>query len=451
MSNINEHDTITAATNTADTKTSSSEADTWQLNALTEALGDLSLTVTDSLSVGRGNDNDVVLGSKQVSRNHALLSVLNGKLYVKDLGSSNGTFINDDRVEDNKSKHLKADDTVGFASFAFKVTMALAPTDSKPSIAEDASLVAAADTLLVTEPEASANVDTDVTYIGAIDTGVITNEDVHTEVVNAEVVDSDGVDSSVLDTTIMDAEVIDAEITDVEVIEDTALPTATVDKELENKALESFEDFTTDAVTPAAAEPEELLEVQPSVSSPVEAVVVEETILDNNGLNHDIVDNTTAEEAVIHHDNAEHVVIEGVVSEDVVIENIAVPVVENAIIKETIIEDVSSSTERQAHALVEEPQVTPTLLATASVADEDEPVISHENPEILHEEIFHEKILHEELVADKTRVSAAVEIEKPVTNPATTGHVEKKSSGGLFIWVFIAIIIIGLALWLFNV
>ena len=231
MSNVNEHDKITAATNTADTKAASSEAsrseaDIWQLNALTEALGDLSLTVIDSLSVGRGNDNDVVLGSKQVSRNHALLSVLNGKLYVKDLGSSNGTFINDDRVEDNKSKHLKADDTVGFASFAFKVTMALAPTDSQPSIAEDASVVAAADTLVI-EPEPTDNVDadtdTDVTYIGAIDTGVITNEDVHTEVV-----DSESVDSSVLDATIMDAEVIDVEISDAEVIEDIVLPTATV-------------------------------------------------------------------------------------------------------------------------------------------------------------------------------------------------------------------------------
>ncbi|MEJ6070814.1 FHA domain-containing protein, partial [Psychrobacter sp. 16-Bac2893] len=53
---------------------------TWQLNALTEALGDLTLTVTDSLSVGRGSDNDLVLGSKQISRNHAQLSVLNGQL-----------------------------------------------------------------------------------------------------------------------------------------------------------------------------------------------------------------------------------------------------------------------------------------------------------------------------------------------------------------------------------
>ena len=71
---------------------------TWQLNALTEALGDLTLTVSDSLTVGRGSDNNVVLGSKQVSRNHALLSVLNGNLYLKDLGSSNGTFINDERL-----------------------------------------------------------------------------------------------------------------------------------------------------------------------------------------------------------------------------------------------------------------------------------------------------------------------------------------------------------------
>ena len=61
MSNVNEHDKITAATNTADTKAASSEADIWQLHALTEALGDLSLTVTDSLSVGRGNDNERLL------------------------------------------------------------------------------------------------------------------------------------------------------------------------------------------------------------------------------------------------------------------------------------------------------------------------------------------------------------------------------------------------------
>ncbi|MGO2733680.1 FHA domain-containing protein, partial [Psychrobacter sp.] len=68
-----------------DNDTLSTNNSTWQLNALTEALGDLTLTVDDSLSIGRGSDNDVVLGSKQVSRNHAVLSLLDGQLYVKDL------------------------------------------------------------------------------------------------------------------------------------------------------------------------------------------------------------------------------------------------------------------------------------------------------------------------------------------------------------------------------
>lgn len=110
------------------------EPHTWQLNAVTEALGDLSLTVSDSLSIGRGSDNDVVLGSKEVSRNHAQLSVLNGQLYVKDLGSSNGTFINNERVEDNHSKNLQDADRVSFASFAFQVAapIAAAPTTEPP-------------------------------------------------------------------------------------------------------------------------------------------------------------------------------------------------------------------------------------------------------------------------------------------------------------------------------
>ena len=41
-------------------------------------------------------------------------------------------------------------------------------------------------------------------------------------------------------------------------------------------------------------------------------------------------------------------------------------------------------------------------------------------------------------------------MDQAVSNPANAGQVEKKPSGSWFIWVFLAILVIGLALWLFN-
>ena len=144
-------------TNPTDSRNKAVETDTWELNALTQALGDLTITVSDSLSIGRGTDNDVVLGSKEVSRNHAVLSVLDGQLYVKDLDSSNGTFINDERIEGNKSSLLQVDDKIGFASFKFQVNTAVADTDAEtlaPVMAEDSttSMDTNTEEMVVTEP-----------------------------------------------------------------------------------------------------------------------------------------------------------------------------------------------------------------------------------------------------------------------------------------------------------
>ncbi|PJX27411.1 peptide-binding protein [Psychrobacter sp. L7] len=125
--------------NHIDNAHTTADADSWRLKALTEALGDLTLTVTDSLSVGRGSDNDVVLGSKQVSRNHAVLSVLDGQLYVKDLDSSNGTFVNDQRLEGNKSTPLQVEDTLGFASFRFQVSAPVRTQETAQTIEQAAS------------------------------------------------------------------------------------------------------------------------------------------------------------------------------------------------------------------------------------------------------------------------------------------------------------------------
>ena len=52
----------------------------------------------DSISVGRARNHDVVLRHASVSKFHANLEIDDGRLYVKDAGSRNHTFLNHERV-----------------------------------------------------------------------------------------------------------------------------------------------------------------------------------------------------------------------------------------------------------------------------------------------------------------------------------------------------------------
>lgn len=51
------------------------------------------------LYVGRGPENDVVLTEQTVSSNHASAWLEGGQVWLKDLGSRNGTFVNDERIQ----------------------------------------------------------------------------------------------------------------------------------------------------------------------------------------------------------------------------------------------------------------------------------------------------------------------------------------------------------------
>lgn len=52
-----------------------------------------------SLSLGRGEDNDIRIQDSSVSRRHAIVQPVSDSYQVEDLGSTNGTFINDQPVE----------------------------------------------------------------------------------------------------------------------------------------------------------------------------------------------------------------------------------------------------------------------------------------------------------------------------------------------------------------
>ena len=69
--------------------------------------------------VGRKQGVSLKLGHKTVSGNHASLSVENGRLWLTDLNSTNGTYVNGERLEGRVD--IDEEDLVHFAEAAFRV------------------------------------------------------------------------------------------------------------------------------------------------------------------------------------------------------------------------------------------------------------------------------------------------------------------------------------------
>jgi ABC-2 type transport system ATP-binding protein len=68
------------------------------------------ISVTESIVIGRDVGADVVIGDIEVSTNHASFTPADGGLTVQDLGSTNGTFVNGERV--SGPQELRAGDRV---------------------------------------------------------------------------------------------------------------------------------------------------------------------------------------------------------------------------------------------------------------------------------------------------------------------------------------------------
>lgn len=79
--------------------------------------------ITEETLVGRGKDCDVFIDDKKISRKHALLKIVSGRLEVTDLESSNGTFINGSKI--SQPSNLANGDSVSFEKHMFTVSIAM--------------------------------------------------------------------------------------------------------------------------------------------------------------------------------------------------------------------------------------------------------------------------------------------------------------------------------------
>ena len=76
--------------------------------------GEMLLSQTKVLTIGRQPGVYLLIDEATVSRRQAEISYLNGQYILHDLGSSNGTFVNDVRLEPSSTYVLKARDIVRF-------------------------------------------------------------------------------------------------------------------------------------------------------------------------------------------------------------------------------------------------------------------------------------------------------------------------------------------------
>ncbi|HEY9035508.1 MAG TPA: FHA domain-containing protein [Pseudomonadales bacterium] len=91
----------------------------WALIAQQSGMNNKRWPIKGTMVIGRAADCDISIAYDRMSRKHAELKETGGNLSVRDLDSSNGTFVNDRQVKEET--RLKAGDKVRFDMLAFVV------------------------------------------------------------------------------------------------------------------------------------------------------------------------------------------------------------------------------------------------------------------------------------------------------------------------------------------
>ena len=68
-----------------------------------------------AMLLGRHSECDIVLSGSDVSRKHARLLSCNGQIFIEDLGSTAGTFLNNEKIPETTS--VKMGDIIKIANY----------------------------------------------------------------------------------------------------------------------------------------------------------------------------------------------------------------------------------------------------------------------------------------------------------------------------------------------
>lgn len=77
------------------------------------------IPIRSDLTIGRKDDNSIIISDQHVSGNHAKIIVRNDSLFIEDLNSTNGTYLNGNKIS-NKMK-LSNKDEIKIGTAVFKI------------------------------------------------------------------------------------------------------------------------------------------------------------------------------------------------------------------------------------------------------------------------------------------------------------------------------------------
>ncbi len=76
------------------------------------------ITINSDITIGRG-DNDIVINDLSVSTHHAKIYLDNNKIYIEDLNSTNGTFIDGYKLDANTQYELEVSQSITFGEISY--------------------------------------------------------------------------------------------------------------------------------------------------------------------------------------------------------------------------------------------------------------------------------------------------------------------------------------------
>ena len=84
---------------------------------------DRSVDIQAKIYIGRESENQIVLENDPlVSRKHAVIEIIGDKYYIRDLNSTNNTYVNHNPLKKGEMRELFIDDLITIGKTEFKLS-----------------------------------------------------------------------------------------------------------------------------------------------------------------------------------------------------------------------------------------------------------------------------------------------------------------------------------------